>query len=63
MYYRKTNNVKKSENELLGIKNWERNIQASSNAKNAKSKSGYVYVICKNWVLATFWLFLYDLYS
>ena len=43
MYTCKTENVKKSENDLLNIKDWPRNTQTSS---NADKKSGYVYVIC-----------------
>ncbi len=45
MYHYWTNDVRESENELLAIKSWERNIQTSSNAQNVP---GYVYVICRN---------------
>ncbi len=44
MYTCKTENVKKRENDLLRLNNWERNIQTKSNAQN---EPGFCYVILK----------------
>ena len=46
MFYCRTSHVHTSENKLLGIKEWERNVQTKSNAKD--NGQGYVYVICRN---------------
>ena len=42
MYYFKTKNEKKAENKLLSLRNWEKNVQKTSNAPD---EAGYVYVI------------------
>lgn len=44
MYYCKTKDVRMQENRLLGIKDWQRNMQHVSNAQDT---SGYVYAIVK----------------
>ena len=45
MYHFKTENVRKRENDLLQVKDWERNVERVSNAHDVP---GYVYVIRKD---------------